>query len=159
MGARFSGVRPLLKKLGLELSSGNYRPVSNLPFLSKLLEKCVFLQFTEHWNKESHLPNRQSAYRKNHSFLLIRIVNDCLWEMENPNASLITAIDLSVAFDTVDHNILLEVLNKRFGIEGQPLHWVETYLRPRAFQVNVGDKYSQTQESAILYSTRQCQRA
>lgn len=65
-------VRPLLKKAGLELISKNYRPVSNLTFLSKLLEKCALLQILDHWNENDLLPDYQSAYRSNRS------LRDCL---------------------------------------------------------------------------------
>ena len=51
-------------------------------------------------------------------------------------------MDLSVAFNTVDHNILLEVLNKKFGIEGTPLQWFTSYLRPRRCKVNISLNYS-----------------
>ena len=50
-------------------------------------------------------------------------------------------MDLSAAFDTVDHNILLEVLNKKFGIEGTPLQWFSSYLRPRSCKVNISLNY------------------
>ena len=67
----------------------------------------------------------QSAYRKNFSCetALIKITNDCLWNMENQRIRAIVAIDLSAAFDTVDHQILIDILNKRFNIEGVALEW------------------------------------
>ena len=60
-------VHPLLKKLGSELVPSNYRPVSNLSFLSKLLGKCALQQFNNHCISNKLLPNYQSAYRKNYS--------------------------------------------------------------------------------------------
>ena len=60
-------VHPLLKKLGSELTPSNYRPVSNLSFLSKLLEKCALQQFNKHCITNKLLPDYQSAYRKNYS--------------------------------------------------------------------------------------------
>ena len=55
----------------------------------------------------------------------------------------VVAIDLSVAFDTVDHNVLLDVLNNRFGLEGNTQNWIDSYLRPRKFKVNIGQSYSE----------------
>ena len=55
-------VKPLLKKLGLELFESSYRPVSNLPFLSKVVEKCVLLRFNKHCEKYELMPDYQSAY-------------------------------------------------------------------------------------------------
>ena len=77
-------VHPLLKKLGSELIPSNYRPVSNLSFLSKLLEKCALQQFNNHCITNKLLPDYQSAYRKNYSTetSLIKLVNDILWAME-----------------------------------------------------------------------------
>ena len=75
---------PLLKKLGSELIPSNYRPVSNLSFLSKLLEKCALQQFNNHCITNKLLPDYQSAYRKNYNMetSLIKLVNDILWAME-----------------------------------------------------------------------------
>ena len=52
------------------------------------------------------------------------------------------ALDLSVAFDMVDHDILLKVQDKQFGIQGKALNWFDSYLRPRGCKVNIGEKYS-----------------
>ena len=60
-------VKPLLKKMGLELVTSNYHPVSNLPFLSKVLKRCVVNQFTAHCDANNLLPSYQSAYRRNYS--------------------------------------------------------------------------------------------
>ena len=123
-------VKPLLKKIGLELITSNYQPVSNLSFLSKVLERCVVNQFTAYCDVNNLLPGYQSAYRGNYSCetALIKIINDCLWDMENQMVTAIVAIDLSVAFDTVDHAILLDVLNKKFGVHNITLKWFNNYL-------------------------------
>ena len=82
-------VKPLLKKIGLDLITANYQPVSNLSFLSKVLERCVINQFTTHCDVHNLLPSYQSAYRRNYSCetALIKITNDCLWDMENQMAT------------------------------------------------------------------------
>ena len=81
---KISIVRPLLKKLGLDLIKKNYRPVSNLPFLLKVVEKCVLSQFNRHCDDHELMPDFQSAYRKNYSTetSLIKLTNDILWGME-----------------------------------------------------------------------------
>ena len=73
-------VKPLLKKMGVELMTSNYCLLSNLPFLSKVLERYVVNQFTAHCDANNLLPGYQSAYRRNYSCetALIKITNDCL---------------------------------------------------------------------------------
>ena len=137
-------VRPLLKKPGLDLVCSNYRPVSNLTFLSKVLEKAMLPRFNKHCNEYNLLPENQSAYRPNFSCetALLKLTNDILVAMEDKEITSLVAIDLSAAFDTVDHSILLNVLEKRFGVCGTALNWVNTYLSPRSCKVNIGKSYS-----------------
>ena len=107
-------VRPLLKKAGLDLDLSNYRPVSNLAFLSKLIEKAVVLRLNVHVDAHKLLPKNQSAYRRHHSCesALLRLVNDILAGMENQEVTAMIAIDLSAAFDTVNQNVVVH------GIKG-----------------------------------------
>ena len=132
-------VKPLLKKIGLDLILKNYRLVSNLNFLAKLVKKCMPLQFNEHCYLNSRLPLYQSAYRKFFSWetSLLKLADYLLNEMENWRVSALVVMDLSEAFDTVDHNILLDVLSNQYGIEGKVLNWFETYLRPHFCQVDI----------------------
>ena len=111
-------IRPLFKKLGLTLVHSTYRPVSNLPFLSKVVEKVVLYQFKKHCDNHRMIPDYQSAYHANYSYEtgLLKIMNDILWAMERQDTTALIAIDLSAAFDTVNHNILTEVLHRRFGV-------------------------------------------
>ena len=111
-------VRPLLKKAGLALINKNYCPISNLSFLSKLVEKCVLLQFNAHCERYGLIPDFQSAYRKGYSTetSLITLGNDLLWSMERQEVTMIVLLDLSAAFNTVDHNLLLTIFQNRFGI-------------------------------------------
>lgn len=141
-------VRPLLKKAGLELILSNYRPVSNLNFLSKLLEKIALEQFLEHCGKYDLFPNYQSAYRKFYSCetALIKLSNDILWNMDNQQVTSLAAIDLSAAFDTVDHSVLINVMSTNFGISGKCLHWFSSYLSPRDLKVNVNREYSSSKD-------------
>ena len=102
-------VCPLLKKPGLDIIFKNFRPVSNLAFLSKLTEKAVFHQIHEHMVDTNLYPNAQSAYRVHHSTetALLKVKNDILLNMNKQHVTLLVLLDLSAAFDTVEHNILL----------------------------------------------------
>ena len=92
------------------------------------------------------LPEYQSAYRQHYSCetALVKMADDILWSMEHQRITAVVAIDLSATFDTVDHDILLKVLDTRFGIRGTVNKWVESYLRSRSVKVNVGSAYSIT---------------
>ena len=137
-------IRPLLKKAGLDLIASNYRPVSNLAFLSKLIEKAVLEQFMEYCNAHALLPDYQSAYKANYSCetSVTHVSNDILWAMEQQEISSMCLCNLSVAFDTVDHQVLLQVLLTRFGVDHTALKWFNSYLCPRYCKVNVGCSYS-----------------
>ena len=141
-------VRPLLKKQGLELIYKNYRPVSNLQFVSKLVEKAVLAQFIQHCDTYSLIPAYQSAYRSGFSCetSVLYLLDKALWAMEIQNVLPCVMLDLSAAFDTVDHDIFLEIMEKRFGIHDLALSWLESYLRPRSFKVCVGNKYSRNRD-------------
>ena len=90
------------------------------------------------------LPGYQSTYRRNYSCetALIKITNDCLWAMENQMVTAMVAIDLSAAFDTVDHGILLDVLNKKFGVHNTALQWFDNYLSSRSCKVSLHGVHS-----------------
>ena len=141
-------VKPLIKKITLGMQNSNYRPVSNLCFISKIVEKVTLDRFNSHCQEYNLVPEYQSAYRKKHSCetSLVKLVNDILWNMENQLVTAIVILDLSAAFDTVDHNILLDILEKRFGIVGLARAWYKSYLKPRRFKVAVEDKVSQPRQ-------------
>ena len=148
-------IRPLHKNPKLETITKNYRPVSNLPFLSKVLEKCVLLKLQEHLDKQNLLPDYQSAYRKNYSCetAVLSVVNDILWGMEEKSVTALVAIDLTAAFDTVDHNIMSDVLQNYYGLSGSSLQWFNSYLKDRKFKVSINQAYSKT--NCINYSVPQ----
>ena len=131
------------KNPGLDLISKNYRPISNLPFISKLVEKCMLQQLMEHCKNHNLLPDFQSAYWKHYSTetSLIRLTNDIMWSMERQHITSLAILDLSAAFNTVDHNILLHILEQKCGFCGNALKWFQNYLRPRSFKVNINGKY------------------
>ena len=103
---------PTLKKTSLDPESlKNYRPISNLPFLGKVIERVVCSQFMSYVAKNSLLPSRQSAYRKNHSVetTLVRVQNDLLQSLDAGNKAILILLDLTSAFDTVDHTTLFNL--------------------------------------------------
>ena len=136
-------IRPLLKKLGFELITSNYRPVSNLSFLSKVLEKVVLARYNNDCDRHNLIPSFQLAYRPKHSCerLMVKLVNDLLWSMERKEATAVAVIDLSAAFDMVDHNILINLLHETFGIGDKALRWFQSYLENRYCKVKIGKNY------------------
>ena len=102
----------------------NYRPISNLQFISKLTERAVCEQLYSHMSKHSMFPVLQSSYRKHHSTEtgLIKVKNDLLMRMNSQHVILLVLLDLSAAFDTVDHVILLKRLQSKCGVTGKVLN-------------------------------------
>ena len=134
-------VTPILKKSSLDKEVfKNYRPVSNLNFISKLLERVVAVQLQTHLDEAGLMIAFQSAYRKHHSTesALHNIHNDILLNMAQGSVTALTLLDLSAAFDTTDHVILLDRLNVYYGISEQALGWFESYLSGRTHSVKVG---------------------
>ena len=133
-------VVPRLKKKSLdpdELSS--YRPISNLPFLSKTLERVVAAELNTYLTDSNLFSSLQSAYRRHHSVetALLRVGNDFLVALDNGNEVLLVLLDYTAAFDTVNHSILLHRLEHRFGISGTVLCWLKSYLNDRSQYVKV----------------------
>ena len=118
-------VCPFLKKPGLDHEIlKNFCPISNLQFVSKLTEKAVAKQI-EHTSINGLFPSLQSAYCKYHSTetALLKEKNDLLLNMNNGLVTILVLLDLSTAFDTVDHNLLLQKLQLVIGIQGTALSW------------------------------------
>ena len=115
--------------------------------MSKLLERCMLKQFNGHTEQYQLMPSYQSAYRQNHSCKtsLVKLANDILWSMEEQCITAVLALDLSAAFDTVDHDILLQVLRNQYGIDGKALKWYDSYLHPRSCMVQVKGETSAQQ--------------
>jgi hypothetical protein len=138
-------VNPRLKKHGLDESDcKNYRPVSNLSFISKLLEQIVARQLNEFLSNNNALPVYQSAYRRHHSTEtgLLKVFSDVCNAIDEGNVCLLGLLDLSAAFDTVDHEILIQRLKTTFGIDGLALQWLNSYLTDRVQTVRVSGKCS-----------------
>ena len=139
-------IRPLLKKPGLDPNVlKNYRPVSNLSFLSKVLDKVVDSRLERHLTENSLHAVHQSAYRKFHSTetALLKVQNDILQSLDKNCVTALVLLDLSAAFDTIDHQTLLNRLEKQYGISNNPLAWVSSYLSERFQTVSVNGEQSQ----------------
>ena len=142
-------IRPLLKKTGLHSDMlKNYRPVSNLTFISKVIEKVISGMLNEHLINNSLLDPLQSAYRDKHSTetALIKVQNDILSALDAGSSSILLMFDLSAAFDTIDHDILLSRLCNVYGITGDALDWFRSYLTGRIQRVVIEDSVSVDQE-------------
>ena len=133
-------VTPLLKKDSLPKDNlSNYRPISNLNFMSKILEKIIYNRIVAHLNSFLSLSPFQSAYKKFHSVetALLKIQNDLLLAIDRKQISALVLLDMSAAFDTVDHEILLSRLHNNFGISGSALDLITSYLSDRTHSVLV----------------------
>ena len=123
-------VLPSLKSGKKRTHYGELPSNTNLPFISKLCEKVVAMQLTDHLLRNNLMEPFQSANRPNHSVetALLRVCNDILRSMDQRKITVLALLDLSAAFDTVDHQILLHRLQSRFGITGVVLDWFTSYL-------------------------------
>ena len=104
----------------------NYRPVSNLQFTSKLIERAVTKQLTKHVADLNLMEHMQSAYQANHTTesALVHVKADILASMDKQEVICLVLLDLSAAFDMVDHSILLQRLESVFGITSMAVEWI-----------------------------------
>ena len=128
----------------------NYRPISNLPFLSKIIEKVVHKQLTDFLALSNGFDVFQSGFRPHHSTetALIKVFNDIHLNTDNGKISVLVLLDLSAAFDTVDHNILLGRLENWLGFSGTVLDWFKSYLKDRDYFVSIGNHKSELTKMA-----------
>ena len=143
-------VRPLLKKPSLprdDLSS--YRPISNLNFISKIVERIVANRLNLHLQSFPSISPNQSAYRKFHSTetALLRISNDILLASNDQKVTALILLDLSAAFDTIDYPTLLSRLSTTFGITGNALEFISSY---RTQSVVIGPNLDCSSSSPLL---------
>ena len=138
-------IHPLLKKPGLDPSScSNYRPISKLPFISKILEKYVSKQLIAALTNNQIFEQFQSGFRKHHSTetALLKVTNDLLMSADVGDVSVLVLLDLTAAFDTVDHSILVNRLQRWCGVSGTALQWFSSYLSNRFCYVSIGEHSS-----------------
>jgi len=140
-------VLPLLKKPGLDRSApANYRPISNLSTVSKVIERLALARLKPHVYSSSNFNPLQSAYRPGHSTetALLHILNSLYEAIDSKKLTVLIGLDLSAAFDTVDYDILVERLRSDFGINNMVLKWIESYLMNRKQYVKLGRHCSET---------------
>ena len=97
-----------------------------------------------HLDENARLPSYQSAYRAFHSTetALVDLIDNLLWNFEKQELCVVAIMDLSAAFDIVDHNLLRSILNEQYGITGEALEWIDSYLRPRGYRVSINGSLS-----------------
>lgn len=132
-----------LFKSGDRTNPSNYRPISILPTLSKILEKVVHSQFQEFLNSNNLLSNKQFGFRSKRSTTaaLSSFADEVLENMEQGNLCGAVFLDLTKAFDTVDHRILLSKLST-IGVSPSSLKWFESYIGHRKQQTSCGNELS-----------------
>ncbi|KAL0174050.1 hypothetical protein M9458_030018, partial [Cirrhinus mrigala] len=135
-------VQPLLKKPNLDPSIlSNFRPISHLPFLYKLMEKLVVSQLQSHLQLHAIADKFQSGFRSRHSTesALLRVHNDILGALDSKSSVVLVLLDLTAAFDTVDHAVLISRLQHIVGLQGMVLRWFSSYLTNITFSVMLND--------------------
>ena len=128
----------------------NYRPVSNLPFLSKVIEKAISNQLTTHIEGNKMYAKHQSAYRRNHSCetSIFQAVNFIQQSTLERKYVVLVSLDSSSAFDTVDHDLLLQRLEHQCMIKGQALKLLKSYLSNRTYSIKIGSVKSKPRISS-----------
>ena len=139
-------VKPSIKDSNGDVNDyKNYRPISNLPYMSKIIEKAVQRQLEKHLEKHNLHAMYQSGYRAGHSCetATLTVYNDLLCLSDVKSKVILLLLDLSAAFDTINHSILLRKLYNKFGITGTVLQWFESYLDQRSFTVTINESKSE----------------
>uniref|UniRef100_A0A8C1UV32 Reverse transcriptase domain-containing protein n=1 Tax=Cyprinus carpio TaxID=7962 RepID=A0A8C1UV32_CYPCA len=137
-----AAVTPVPKTNNMDFNNLNkFRPISNLPFLGKILEQTVASQLFSHLSSNDLFEPFQSGFRKLHSTetALVKVTNDLLMASDSGRLSILILLDLSAAFDTIDHSILITRLETIFGVSDSALKWFKSYLSDRKQFVAMGD--------------------
>ena len=145
-GFKFSVVDPLLKNAKLDTEPyASYRPVANLVFFSKLIERLVQIQLNDHMNRNALYDDTQFGYKKFNSTetMLLGLIDEVLRGFDQNKCPIVIFLDLSAAFDTVDVNKLLEILKIEIGIDGTALKWIESFLKGRFQCVKIDSSFSE----------------
>ena len=145
-GVKLADIIPLIKDTSLDINIlKNYRPVSNLTFLGKLIERVVLKRLEKHLSDNGLTIPEQSAYKRNNSTetLLIRLSNDILVASDSKSATVVMLLDLSAAFDTVDHSLLLKILKTEIGLRGTALRWFSSFLTGRSQRIRINSNLSE----------------
>ena len=155
-GLKESIITPILKKHNLDANLlKNYRPVANIEFLSKITEKVVLARLNEHMDVNNLHTPQQFGYKKGHSteHVVLEIVDEVLVGFDRRTATLVTLLDLSAAFDTVDLAKLMHTLENHIHTKGTALRWFASFLFGRHQKVKIGSTFSSLLET--LYGVPQ----
>jgi len=138
-------VTPRLKKAGSDLADvRNYRPTSNLMFMSKVAERLVCCQLVTYLEQNGLLPDLQLAYRhcRSTETAVLKVITDLLTAPNRGEVTFLSLLDLSAAFDTVDHDILVDRLYHVFSFRDDVLSWITSFITGSMLRVCVGGQYS-----------------
>ena len=140
-------IGPLLKEADDVVDADifkNFRPVSNLIFLSKLIERCVATRLKNHMKDNNLESKHEYGYKECHSteLLLIKVVDGLLTAFDKKQATVLLLLDLSAAFDTVDQTKLLRMLRHDIGLSGTVFKWFESFITGRSQRVKINESYS-----------------
>jgi len=141
-------ITPLLKKPGLdEADNKNFRPITNLSTVSKLLERLTMSRLQPHLLRSPNYCPLQSAYRPSHSTetAVVKVADDLYRAMDNGAFTALVSLDISAAFVTIDHEILRRRLKSDFHVDGNALAWIKSYVSDRYSFVQVGQSASDRQ--------------
>jgi len=149
-------ITPLLKKVDLDPADArSYRPISNLSVWSKLFERIVARQLIDYLKSSKLLPRLQSAYRAQHSTetAVLRVLADILGAVDRVDLAMLTLLDLSAAFGTVDHKTLLHRFEVSYDVGDTVHRWFVSYLSHRSQFVRCGS--SSSLPKAVLFGVSQ----
>ncbi|KAJ8353101.1 hypothetical protein AAFF_G00109100 [Aldrovandia affinis] len=126
--------------------------------MSKILEKVVFNQLNIFFNENSILEKFQSGFKSNHSTetALTKIVNDLRLSVAANKVSVLILLDLSAAFDTIDHSILINRLENWVGLSECGVNWFRTYITERQFFISFGDHMSEKYDVSFGVAQGSC---
>jgi len=140
-------ITPLIKKQTADPNDpASYRPITNLNTVGKILERLAKKRLLKHLSESPNWGTFQSAYRPLHSTetAMTRVVNDLLMNVDCGKPSVLLSLDISAAFDTLDHGALLQRTSELFGLYGQVSEWLRTYLSCRTAYVSLAGFHSAT---------------
>ena len=137
-------VTPIYKNKGSSSDPTNYRPISLLPNLSKILEKLVFNQIYQHLMENNLITEKQSGYRPSHGthIQLIYLIHKLYSSLNDGKDFTAVFLDISKYFDRIWHDALLVKCEKQYNISGSLLSWLNSYLKDRTQVVRVGNSLS-----------------
>ena len=139
-------ITPIIKKTNLNSSEfSNYRPISQLPLLTKILEKTVYTQLSHYLTENMLLDIRQNAFRKLHSTetTVLSLFDDLYNSLDTGQPIQLILLDLSSAFDTLRHDILLERL-RNIGIQDVTMEWFSNFIKDRNYSIKIRNNYSKS---------------